>query len=454
MVEHKHSLLCYTPFLAAIDLLTLLGCSWLVLVLAGGTPKAEYLAGWLHLLPAHAIGVLLILWAFGLYRGWHLYPLADLEIFIVVCAGALAAIRILLYRWEPNYAIPGRLIVGIALLQVIGLTFERMLIRKMIHRREMVLRAVIVAADEAGADQASQTLLSFSPPWLSISRCLTVDEFNRLPDSEIVWHTILLAWEIEDKGSIIRRASALGRSIFFIPGVFELLVNGAPLLNVADMLMVSLTPPQLNLGQRLLKRVMDVAGSIILLTLAAPVMIVVLLLIRLTSPGNALFTQKRVGRNGVEFTLYKFRTMVADAERNTGPVLATANDPRITTIGAFLRATRLDEFPQLLNVLLGEMSLVGPRPERPHFVHQFREQIPGYEFRLAAKPGVTGLAQVFGTYSTSPARKLRFDLTYITKYSLLMDIRILLRTIAVLLRREQAQGIAVGARPSTVEGAD
>jgi lipopolysaccharide/colanic/teichoic acid biosynthesis glycosyltransferase len=161
-----------------------------------------------------------------------------------------------------------------------------------------------------------------------------------------------------------------------------------------------------------------------------------------------------VGRNGVEFTLYKFRTMVADAERHTGPVLATANDPRITKIGAFLRATRLDEFPQLFNVLRGEMSLVGPRPERPHFVQQFCEQIPGYEFRLAAKPGVTGLAQVFGSYSTSPARKLSFDLRYITKYSLLMDIRILLRTIAVLLRREQAEGIAVGARPSTVQGGD
>jgi len=198
----------------------------------------------------------------------------------------------------------------------------------------------------------------------------------------------------------------------------------------------------------------DIVGSVVLLTLAAPIMVATAVLVRLTSPGKALFAQRRVGRDGCEFNVHKFRTMVADAERQTGPVLATANDPRITKIGTFLRATRLDEFPQLFNVLRGEMSLVGPRPERPHFVQQFREQIPGYEFRLAVKPGVTGLAQVFGRYSTTAERKLRFDLTYITKYSLLMDIRLLLSTIAVLLRREQAEGIAVSTGSTAAEAAE
>jgi exopolysaccharide biosynthesis polyprenyl glycosylphosphotransferase len=448
----RHSLLSYTPFIAAIDLVTLLGCSWFVLVLAARGLVIEYLASWWHLLPVNAISALLILWAFGLYQSWYRSPLADLQIFISVSVGALAAVWMLLGRWEPNYAIPGSLIVGMALLQGVGLTFERMLIRAIIRRREMTRQAVVVVADEPGADQVRHKLLSSAPPWLSISRCLTAEEFNLLPDSEVVWHTILLTREIEDKGSIIRRASALGRSVFFIPGVVEILMNGASLLNVDDMLMLSLTPPELNVGQRLFKRSMDIAGSMFLLTIAAPVMLAVALLIRLTSPGKAFFTQKRVGRDGVEFSIYKFRTMVANAERHTGPVLATANDPRITRTGAFLRATRLDEFPQLFNVLRGEMSLVGPRPERPYFVRQFREQVPGYDFRLTVKPGVTGLAQVFGRYSTLSERKLRFDLTYITKYSLLMDTRILLSTVAVLLRRKQAEGIAVSARSSVEEG--
>lgn len=454
MAEHRHSLLNYTPFIAAIDLLTLLGCSWLVLVLAARTPGTVYMVAWWHFLPARAISALLVLRVLGLYRGWHRRPLADLGIFIAVSVGLLGAVWMLLCRWEPNYAIPGSLIVGMSLLQGMGLACERMLIRARIHRREMMRQAVIVTADQAGADQVRQTLLSSAPPWLCISACLTAEEFNQLPDNEIVWHTILLTREIEDRGAIIRRASTLGKGVFFAPGVFELLVNGASLQHVDDVLMVSLTPPRLTPGQRSLKRAMDIAGSVTLLTLAAPIMAATAILIRLTSPGKVLFMQQRVGRDGVEFILYKFRTMVADAEQHTGPVLATANDPRITKTGAFFRATRLDEFPQLFNVLRGEMSLVGPRPERPHFVQQFCARIPGYEFRLAVKPGVTGLAQVFGRYSTTAERKLRFDLTYITRYSLFMDIRILLSTLAVLLRREQAEGVPVSVRPSAAEAAD
>jgi exopolysaccharide biosynthesis polyprenyl glycosylphosphotransferase len=453
VTEQRHSLLNYTPLVAAIDLLTLLGCSWIFLVVAG-TPGTANLAAWWHLLPVDATSAVLVLWALGLYRGWNRRPLADLEISIAASVVARAAIWMLLCRWEPNCAIPGSLIVGMTLLQGITLTSERMLIRAVIHRSEIMRRAVVIAADKKDADQVLQTLLASIPPWLSIDACLATEEFNRLSDSEIVWHTILLTREVEDHSAIVRRASALEKRIYFVPGIFELLVNGAPLLNVDDLLMVNLTPPRLNHGQRCLKRAVDIVGSVVLLTLAAPIMVATAVLVRLTSPGKALFAQRRVGRDGCEFNVHKFRTMVADAERQTGPVLATANDPRITKIGTFLRATRLDEFPQLFNVLRGEMSLVGPRPERPHFVQQFREQIPGYEFRLAVKPGVTGLAQVFGRYSTTAERKLRFDLTYITKYSLLMDIRLLLSTIAVLLRREQAEGIAVSTGSTAAEAAE
>ncbi len=132
--------------------------------------------------------------------------------------------------------------------------------------------------------------------------------------------------------------------------------------------------------------------------------------------------------------------MVVNAEENTGPVLASSKDPRVTGIGQLLRATRVDELPQLINVLLADMSLIGPRPERPHFVRLFRDQLPGYEFRLAVKPGITGLAQIYGRYSTTPELKLRFDLLYIYNYSLLMDMRILLQTILTLLQTEQAEG--------------
>src|ERR1700733_2577338 len=160
----------------------LLGCSWLVLVLTG-TPGLGYLAAWWHLLPAQAICALLVLWALGLYRAWYRRPLADLEILIAVSVGVMAAVWMLLCRWEPNYAIPGSLIVGMTLLQGIALTSERMLIRAIIHRSEIMRQVVVIAADKKDAAQVIQTLLFSAPPWLSIDASLTTEEFNRLSDS-------------------------------------------------------------------------------------------------------------------------------------------------------------------------------------------------------------------------------------------------------------------------------
>jgi lipopolysaccharide/colanic/teichoic acid biosynthesis glycosyltransferase len=193
-------------------------------------------------------------------------------------------------------------------------------------------------------------------------------------------------------------------------------------------------PPGLSSSQQSVKRVVDVLGALCMMVLAAPVIVLAAILIRLTSAGPALYSQSRVGTHGREFSLYKLRTMVAGAERRTGPVMAASGDWRITGVGRFLRAFHIDELPQLFNVLAGQMSLIGPRPERPHFVRIFRRRVPGYELRLAVKPGITGLAQVCGGYSTSPEHKLRFDLKYICNYSFGLDAEILLRTILTVLR--------------------
>lgn len=146
----------------------------------------------------------------------------------------------------------------------------------------------------------------------------------------------------------------------------------------------------------------------------------------------------RAGMRGRVFNLYKFRTMVLNAEKLSGPVMTDAGDRRITRVGHFLRRTRLDEIPQFINVLKGNMSLVGPRPERPFFLNEFREEIPEFEYRHQIRGGVTGLAQVEGNYTTDPSNKLRYDLYYAQKRSLMMDIVILLRTARVMLQRKKA----------------
>lgn len=195
--------------------------------------------------------------------------------------------------------------------------------------------------------------------------------------------------------------------------------------------------PPFTLWWRLvLKRTFDFAASIVLFAVALPVLAVLALAVKLTSKGPAVYSQERVGRFGETFKIYKFRSMRVDAESN-GPVWAGGDqDPRVTPIGSFLRRTHLDELPQLFNVLAGNMSLVGPRPERPCFVEQLDRDVPRYDERLLVKPGMTGLAQVHYRYDatvTDVKKKLRFDLLYVKRMCLMLDARILAWTFIVVM---------------------
>jgi lipopolysaccharide/colanic/teichoic acid biosynthesis glycosyltransferase len=179
-------------------------------------------------------------------------------------------------------------------------------------------------------------------------------------------------------------------------------------------------------------RAFDITGSLIVLAIALPVLLITAVLVKITSTGPILFKQRRVGKNGKIFILHKFRTMVNNAEKNTGPVWAAKDDERVTCLGKVLRRARLDEFPQLFDVLLGDMSLVGPRPERPYFVRRHRA-LQG--IRLTVKPGITGLAQIRAYYDLKPEHKLRYDYLYIQKRSFIFNAYILLMTIPVILLR-------------------
>jgi sugar transferase (PEP-CTERM system associated) len=190
------------------------------------------------------------------------------------------------------------------------------------------------------------------------------------------------------------------------------------------------------------RRVISVVVSLLLLVLVLPLLPLIALAIKLTSPGPVLYGQKRVGRNGTIFTCYKFRTMGQDAEQGTGPTWASDDDPRVTRVGRLLRLTRLDELPQLWNVLKGDMGFVGPRPERPEFVHVLQTRIPYYAQRHAVKPGITGWAQInhkYGDTLEDAARKLEFDLYYIKNLSPALDAYILFHTLKTVLLSRGAQ---------------
>lgn len=193
--------------------------------------------------------------------------------------------------------------------------------------------------------------------------------------------------------------------------------------------------------QKILKRMLDIAVSIPAIVILLPLMALTAIAIKADSKGPVIYSQERVGQYGKTFKVYKFRSMRQDAEAQSGPVLAKEGDSRITKVGRFIRATRIDEMPQLFNVLKGEMSIVGPRPERPFFVEQFIKEKPEYAYRHNVKPGITGLAQIAGKYNTTAYDKLIYDLIYIQEVSIKTDLIIMLQTLKVLITKESTEGV-------------
>ena len=247
-------------------------------------------------------------------------------------------------------------------------------------------------------------------------------------------HRLIVVSPVELRAFIERLtvADEIDVRIDVVPELYEVFIGSLDSV-VADIPLMEITRTGAPTWFGTLKRIVDVAGSLVLLVLLSPVLLLIALGILLTMGWPVLYVQKRSGRDLHPFRLYKFRTMVRDAERASGPVLASEDDARITPFGRFLRTYRLDELPQLVNILLGQMSFVGPRPERPHFVERYLAEIPGYRERFRIKPGVTGLAQVSGDYATTAERKLKYDLIYLYHQTLSMDLQILVDTARVVL---------------------
>jgi exopolysaccharide biosynthesis polyprenyl glycosylphosphotransferase len=254
------------------------------------------------------------------------------------------------------------------------------------------------------------------------------------PDQVFVCSTL----SQEDKAEAVYACVARDKKVYLVPDLYEIMLAQARLEQVDDVPVFTVGRLAIPEEAQIIKRVTDILFSLVALVVASPIYVLACLAIKLDSKGPVLYRQKRLTLQGKPFNLYKFRTMVVNAEQETGPVLATENDPRITRVGRFLRAARIDELPQLLNVLRGDMSIVGPRPERPFFVNELVKENPEYVYRMNVKSGITGLAQIAGRYSTSPENKLKYDLLYTKSYSPAKDLAILLQTVKVILMKDRA----------------
>lgn len=235
---------------------------------------------------------------------------------------------------------------------------------------------------------------------------------------------------------IVSQCDGLSVSMKIVPDLYDVIVGQARTHQIYGFPLIEIFPQLMQPWERAVKRLIDIVFSMLILVGFLPLWIVVALIIPLDSKGPVFYLQERVGRGGRVYKMIKFRSMVQGAEKMTGPVWATYNDPRVTRFGRFLRRFRLDEIPQLVNVLKGDMSWVGPRPERPYFVRKFQKEIPLYSRRLRVRPGITGWAQVMGQYDQSlehVKQKLAYDLFYLENMSVRMDLKIVLNTLYVML---------------------
>ena len=228
---------------------------------------------------------------------------------------------------------------------------------------------------------------------------------------------------------------------YVTPKISDVIIRSSEMLHLFDTPLLLARNSGLSIEQRFIKRTIDLVFSGIILVIASPFMLIAAVMIKTYDHGPVFFKQKRYTIDRKEFYVYKFRSMIVDAEKDGVARLATKNDSRITPVGNILRKTRLDELPQLFNVLKGDMSLVGPRPERPEIALEYEKETPEFAFRLKVKAGLTGYAQVYGKYNTTAYDKLKLDLMYIENYSLLSDIKLIIMTFKIMFMKESTEGL-------------
>lgn len=274
----------------------------------------------------------------------------------------------------------------------------------------------------------------------SVHISLGIEEICK--EAETSYDAVVL-WDIpaEVRNKIYKFCFGKGIRVYIMPKIPDILIKGADQLHLFDTPILLTREYVLSVEQRMAKRMIDFVCALILCVVSSPIMLVTAIAIKLYDHGPVLYKQVRCTRDMREFYILKFRSMKVDAEKDGVARLASKNDDRITPIGKFIRMVRIDELPQLFNILKGDMTFIGPRPERPEIIRQYMEDMPEFVFRTKVKAGLAGYAQVYGKYNTTPYDKLKLDLFYIENYSIWLDIKLMLLTLKILFRPESTEGV-------------
>lgn len=430
----------FRAFMPLVDLFIILGTNYLCFHLYKDTLEnftANYYS-FLNVFPYMTIAYVILARAFDIEKP------KDLSFFGNAYTISLIIIILLFFTMSISFlvrefAYPRSILLISSVMQVLVISVWYWIANNLYQQINESNKTLIIG--EVKAKELAYKLLKNKTLWSNVKKiCYHKSEYlsQCINENDVI---IITEDVSEDrKQNIIKQCIEKNKKILYEPKSKEILLFNSTMLQIEDSPMLSVRELGISSGSESMKRIIDVFLSLLgVIVFFIPASIVY---IALKCTGKtAFYSQERITRDNKVFKIYKFRTMIEDAEKLSGPVLAQDVDNRITKLGHFLRATRLDEIPQIYNVLKGDMSIVGPRPERPFFVEQFEKELPEYNLRVRVKAGLTGLAQVQGKYNTTVRDKLKYDLLYINSYSLALDVKIILQTMNILLRKDSTEGL-------------
>ncbi len=331
------------------------------------------------------------------------------------------------------------LLILVILIQIICLNVWLKYIQKLYFKFNPPKNSIIIFKNESDLIPITSKIIKNLNMW-KLTCFIRFDNENvvkLIKKNEVVFFINVPKLE---RSTLLDLCYKFDKTIYIYPDITDVLIHSFSKFMIDDSMMLSSNNFNLNFEQAFFKRLTDIVFATLILIITSPIMLLAAILIKLNDGGPIFFKQKRLTKNNKEFNLLKFRSMKLNAEEETGVTLAKQNDIRITSVGKFLRRFRIDELPQLINILIGDLSLVGPRPERSEYFEKFESYLPEFKYRLKVKAGLTGLAQIAGKYNTNPKDKLTLDLIYIQKYSIWLDIKIILRTLIVFLKSDSTEG--------------
>lgn len=361
------------------------------------------------------------------------------QFFSLIAVNVLSYVQISLMA---NWLVDARPIAETMLIQIV-LSAVWVYICNMFYHKVFPPREILLIHGERPIDSIVAKFNSRKDKY-RINRCMDIAEgIEKIKTEIIAGYGAVVLWDIPIslRNDLLKYCYSKSVRVYMMPKVSDVLVKGSDQLHLFDTPILLTREYALKIEQRLIKRLFDLFCAVVLLVIASPFMLVTAIAIKLYDGGPILYKQIRCTRDAREFYILKFRSMRVDAEKDGVARLAAKNDSRITPIGKVIRAVRIDELPQLFNILKGDMSFIGPRPERPEIIAQYVEEMPEFVFRMKVKAGLAGYAQVYGKYNTTPYDKLKLDLTYIENYSIWLDLKLMLLTLKILFKPESTEGV-------------